>query len=126
MEWTPTPRTEVTHVVVPAASARLTQPAMLTPRPGRSLSLWGWGPTPLTTAVKVTDWPKTDGFTEDVTVVVDGAAASAVTIPRARMMTLSAQRLREPPRSRAGKSQWHNWITRPHATSAFLINPWVC
>src|SRR6267143_398040 len=70
---------KVTHVVVPAASARLTQPAMLTPPSWKVTVPVGVGPTPLTAAVKVTDWPNTDGLTEDVTVVVDGAAASAVT-----------------------------------------------
>jgi hypothetical protein len=49
----------------------------------------GTGPTPLTTAVKVIDWPNTDGFTEDVTVVVDAAAATS-SVPISRATTLSA------------------------------------
>jgi hypothetical protein len=44
----------------------------------------------VTTAVKVIDWPKTDGFAEDVTVVVDADAAAADAIPRNRRMALSA------------------------------------
>ena len=90
MECAPTPRTAVTHVVVPAASARLTQPAMLTPPFLKVTVPVGVGPAPVTTAVKVTGWPKTEGFAEEVTVVVDADKAPASTIPRRRMRMLSA------------------------------------
>ena len=42
----------------------------------------------MTTAVKVTDWPNTEGFTEEVTVVVD-AAATTLTIPVSTTTKLS-------------------------------------
>jgi hypothetical protein len=50
----------------------------------------GTGPAPVTTAVKVTDCPKTEGLAEDVTVVDDGPAAMALMTPRRRITTLSA------------------------------------
>jgi hypothetical protein len=62
---------------------------MFTPASWKVTVPVGTGPTPLTVAVKVIDWPNTDGFTNDVTVVVDAAAATS-TIPRRRTTTLIA------------------------------------
>ena len=42
----------------------------------------------MTTAVNVIDWPNTEGFTEDVTVVVDAAAATSM-LPMSRTTMLS-------------------------------------
>src|SRR4030081_2277565 len=80
MECAPTDNAAVVHVAVAATSALAPQPAMVTPASWKLTVPVGTGPIPLTTAVKVTDCPNTDGFTEDVTVVVDTAAATS-TIP---------------------------------------------
>ena len=62
---------------------------MFTPASWKVTVPVGTGPIPLTTALKVTDWPKTDGFTEDVTVVVDTAAATS-TIPSSAITAFRA------------------------------------
>src|ERR1700693_3488278 len=90
MLFAPTPAAVLVHVATPATNARLTQPAMLTPPSLKVTVPVGVGPTPVTTAVKVTDWPKLEGFVEDVTVVVDGDAAAADTIPREKTVMFSA------------------------------------
>ena len=96
MECAPTDNVEITHVVAPATSGRLTQAAMFTPPSWNVTVPVGVGPTPVTTAVRVTDWPKTDGFTEDVNVVVEGASALADVVSRTRlaMLTATAKKIR--------------------------------
>ena len=90
MECAPTANPAVTQVAVAATSGRATQPAMFTPASWKVTVPVGTGPIPVTTAVKVIDWPNTDGFTEDVTVVVEGDAAAADMVPRETMTRLSA------------------------------------
>src|ERR1700730_1794237 len=89
MKCAPTDNPAVMQVAAPAARGRATQPAMFTPASWKVTVPVGTGPTPLTVAVKVTDWPTTDGFTEDDTMVGDAAAATS-TVPRRRMAMLSA------------------------------------
>jgi hypothetical protein len=63
---------------------------MFTPASWKVTVPVGTGPIPLTTALKVTDWPNNDGFTEEVTVVVDTAAATS-TIPSSAITTFMAK-----------------------------------
>jgi hypothetical protein len=63
---------------------------MLTPASLKVTVPVGTGPAPLTTAVKVTDCPKMEGFAEDVRAVDDGTAAAASMTPKRRITTLSA------------------------------------
>jgi hypothetical protein len=67
----------------------------------------------------VTDWPKTDGLTEDVTVVVEGASALADVVSRTRlaMLTATAKEIRPIGRlailsRKAGSSLSLLWIDR--------------
>src|ERR1700687_5638017 len=96
MACAPTDNVEITHVVAPATSGRLTQPTMFTPPSWNVTVPVGVGPTPVTAAVKVTDWPKTDGLADDVSVVVEGASALADVVSRTRltMLTATAKKIR--------------------------------
>src|SRR5438128_1175312 len=89
MGCAPTDNPAVTQVATPTASGLATQPAMVTPASWKVTVPVGMGPSPVTVAVKVIDWPNTEGFTEDVTVVVDPAAATS-TIPWRRRTMLQA------------------------------------
>ena len=69
MMWLPTASDDVEKVALPPDSVLL---PMLMP-PSRNVTVPvavpAAGETALTVAVKVTDWPNTDGFTEELTVV---------------------------------------------------------
>src|SRR2546427_709988 len=73
MLWLPTLKLDVAHVVVPAASACSPQPVMEL-APSLKFTVPVGVPTPgataATVAVNVTLWPNTDGFADDVSVVV--------------------------------------------------------
>ncbi len=74
IEWDPTVNALVANVAWPVAS-RLPLPRVLVP--SRNVTVPVGVPVPggftVTVAVKVTDWPKTDGLTDDVSVVVVAA-----------------------------------------------------
>src|SRR5436190_3258483 len=73
MLWLPTVKAEVAQVADPAASACALQPVIeLAPSLKSTVPLGvpAPGAVAVTVAVKVTDWPNTDGFAEDVTAVV--------------------------------------------------------
>src|SRR5205085_1573882 len=73
MLWLPTLRLEVAHVATPAASACAPQPVIELP-PSLKFTVPVGVPAPgavaVTVAVKVTLCPNTDGFTDDVRLVV--------------------------------------------------------
>ena len=66
------------NVATPAA---FRTPVPIVPAPSLNPTLPGGVPAPaeVTVAVKVTDWPVTDGFTDDVSVVDVGVVPAAVT-----------------------------------------------
>ena len=69
MVWLPTASVEVANVALPelkAAVARVAAPSRKVTVP---VGVPAPGETALTVAVKVTAWPNTDGFTDEVTVV---------------------------------------------------------
>jgi hypothetical protein len=67
--WLPTDRDEVANVALPELNVAV--PSV--EAPSRKVTVPDGvpvaGATALTVAVNVTDWPKTDGFTDEVTVV---------------------------------------------------------
>ena len=69
MEWVATLKAEVTNVAVPELSVPV--PSEVVPSKNSTLPVGVPAPEPvtLTVAVKVTDWPQTEGLTDEVTAV---------------------------------------------------------
>jgi hypothetical protein len=67
--WLPTVRDELAKVALP--ELKLDVPSVATPSKNVTVPVGvpEPGATALTVAVKVTDWPNTEGFTDEVTVV---------------------------------------------------------
>src|SRR5712691_11100062 len=87
IEWLPTDREEVAKVAAPPLSVpvpRVVKPSLKVTVP---LGVPAPGATGLTVAVKITDWPNTEGLAEEVTVVVVSALLTVnVPLPVARSL----------------------------------------
>ena len=75
MEWFAVVKVEVANVAVPLLRGTAA-PSAVEPSMKVTLPVGVAGEVEVTFAVKVTDWPATDGFTEEVSVVVVGAIAT--------------------------------------------------
>jgi hypothetical protein len=69
MVWLPTASVEVANVALPELKAAVASVAAPSRKVTVPVGVPAPGETALTVAVKVTAWPNTDGFTDEVTVV---------------------------------------------------------
>ena len=68
--WPPAAAKDVVQVDAPATIGRPVHPAMAAAPSLKVTVPVGGGPTPVTFATKVTDWPVTEGLTDDEDIVV--------------------------------------------------------